>query len=144
MVAKFEIFRIENGQEQCWKWRFLDDAEALIGESEATFLKKDVPGHIKKVRHAVETASVVSESEAEKADGSLLVHGKGGEWYLKIGGEIIIRSNAKEGEVDLKVFLTGLVKIFLGAKITWANAADDPANPDKDADRTETKGVPGS
>lgn len=147
-MAQFQIYQSVQDREQCWKWRFLDEGNAVVAKSEATFIKEGVVDAIKKVRVGVEHARVVSTAESEKVDGFRFVYqddDKGREWCLRDDkDEIIITGKVDDAEVDLKVYLENLCKKFQDGETTWEDDKNDPAHPDKTADQTKTRGFAGS
>lgn len=86
-----------------------------------------------------EEEETIIRSKEPSFKGAIIASVKG----IRQEGQIAVVREGEEPEVNVEV-LEKICTEIDEAEIIWQNPEDDPAYQEKHADRTETKGIPGS
>lgn len=149
-MSKFEIHRVPDSGEKCWKWRFCSKSGSIVFDSQDFFFKEGILGTIKDIRDMLSKASPTIcegfdvEKDILRFEYSL---GEDGNCSIRVvdqSNKIIACGEIKINNGEVKNFLLEICGEIKDADITWEDEKHDPAHQAKHDDTTPTKGIPGS
>ena len=142
-MSTIEIRRIADAGEQCWGIRLLSDGEVAFESIEAVS-KGAAHSMAKALKHGQAGVPSVHDKMASKGSTGAIAHTTSAGPVVKFAlfEDVMFRVLQRPSS---DVPSIGEVEAWLvDVDILWSPPEEDPARKAKDADHTETKGIPGS
>lgn len=149
-MSIYQIYKDKDKDQegQCWKWKLLDDGNEPIAYGGELFLKKNIVDSIKNIRDKSPESKIWKDESLEDKDKGYRFEYRQDnkwEWDFRAGNnKSIANGNSYQSEDEIKDALEHIKKEMGIAEHKWEDPKDDPNYKEKNDDRTETKGIPGS